>query len=121
MADDSLDHHVSIDILSREELEQYLRSYLPQVGNDPSLWAICSNDDSGLNKVIFYFYRHRSLSYFIDALEPCQIKDGTKLLCRLFIPKWVETYDDFPKEGDFIFRVRRYLEGGSLKGISGDF
>ena len=113
MADDSLNHVVEIEVESQQKLETFIRDYLPLTGSEPCLWAICCAHSDGRDDVVFYFYRHNTLAYFIDALKPYAIKDGDYLCCRIFLPKWVESNNDIPKDGDFIYRIQQYLEGGT--------
>ena len=114
MADDCAVRSVTLNVSSQEELEEFLRSYLPYAyRNENWVWAIYKEDckDDHLSYSIFlYYYLTPIVQYFVSPENPPILEDGDWLSCSLITSKLAGSYKDFPKEGNFLHRVRQYVE-----------
>ena len=108
MADDCAAPQVCIQVNSQEELEDYLRSYLPYAYRDQTwVWIVYKVTP---NSVLLYYYLTPIVQYFVSPENPPALEDGDALSCRLITSKWAKDYKDFPTEGNFLHRVRQYVE-----------
>lgn len=110
MADDCIDHKVVVAVDSQEELEAFLREYLPYgYRNEDWVWVFyyCDKYD---DKVFLYYYLTPIVSYFVSPENPPVLKERNRLTCGLMTEKRAKWEKDFPTEGNFLHRVRQYVE-----------
>lgn len=110
MADDCSNHLVNIEVENQEELEDYLRGYLPYAyKNECWVWIIykCCKTN---NIVFLYYYLTPIISYFVSPVHPPVLKNHDSLFCSLITEKWAQKYKDFSMEGNFLNRVRDMVE-----------
>ena len=73
------------------------------------VWVIyyCDKYD---DKVFLYYYLTPIVSYFISPENPPVLKERNRLTCGLMTEKRAKWEKDFPTEGNFLHRVRQYVE-----------
>ena len=109
MADDALSHKTTVSISSIQDLKNYLRNYLPEIGK-PCVWVVyvdCMEDDRSY--VLFYYYTHNKLNYFVDTSFDMKLNDGDKVYCGLFTEDLINNDDRFSAKGSLMFRVQQYF------------
>lgn len=107
-------HFETIVVNSIEDLQDFLRNYLPTTNGTPYVWVVGIYKKDNFIPILYYYSFYLSgkkkMSYFVDSHISVDLHDNNTLYCDLYTEERLSYISGIPSEGSLLFKVRKIYE-----------
>ena len=99
-----------------DDLQVFLRSYLPKSINGTTVWTIRIEDIDKGCPILCYYYMGTTSSYFMPPKKSCELHDGDTLFCEYYDREKIDIDIGVPIGGSLLYRIQKSLENDGITG-----